>query len=107
MNVYKITNISNFLGKRDVKYNTPIEINYVDGLTKNKIIIKVGDTVFLNTQSLPISVHKLRAQNLVTVVETNESEMIAAMQPKTRVKPHEEIIVEIIDLKSSKKKPKE
>jgi len=72
--MYKITNITNLLGKRDFKFNSNINIDYVDGLLKKTMVVKPGDNVVLSIDSLPLSVHRLRVKNLVTVMEIGEAE---------------------------------
>ena len=37
MNTYKITNITNTVGKRDFKYNSDLNIEYVDNMVKKTI----------------------------------------------------------------------
>jgi len=74
MNIYKITNITNTAGKRDLKFNSTIDITYVDNMITKVIKIKPGETTYLNIPVLPISVHKLRVGKLISVVEVSESE---------------------------------
>jgi len=75
MSTYKITNITNTLGKRNSKHNSNLDIEYVDEMTKKKITIKPNDCVYLTTISLPLSVHRLRVKKLITVVEVSENEL--------------------------------
>lgn len=75
MSTYKITNITHLAGKREVKYNSKIDIDYVDEMSKKIISVKPNETVYLTVPSLPISVHRLRVKNLVTVVEISSSEL--------------------------------
>ena len=85
MNTYKITNITNLAHKRDIKYNSPINIEYVDNRVKKVAILKAGDTMFLSVQSLPLSVHRLRIKNLITISEISPAELskkIEAANPK-------------------------
>jgi hypothetical protein len=75
MSTYKITNITNQLGKRDFKYNSELEIEYIDNITKKIIKVLAGETVFLTVSSLPLSVHRLRIKNLITVSEISANEL--------------------------------
>jgi hypothetical protein len=75
MNTYKITNITNLAGKRDFKFNSELDIEYVDNITKKTIKVKAGDTVYLTVASLPLSVHRLRVKNLITVTEVSAVEL--------------------------------
>jgi hypothetical protein len=82
MGTFKITNTTNTLGKRDVKHNTVLGIEYVDGMMKKKIKLNAGDSIYLTLDSLPISLHKLRASKLVNVVEVGESELASLLNPQ-------------------------
>jgi hypothetical protein len=74
MNIYKITNITNTAGKRDLRFNSTLDIEYVENMITKIIKIKPGETTYLNIPILPISVHKLRVSKLISVVEISESE---------------------------------
>ena len=90
MSTYKITNITNFAGKRDSKFNMTVDIEYVDNRTKKVINLKAGDSVYLTVQSLPLSVHRLRIKNLITVSEASPAELaksIEASKPPKVAKP--------------------
>lgn len=75
MSTYKITNTTNFAGKRDFKYNSELDISVVDNMVKKTMKLKPGDSVFLTVSSLPLSVHRLRVKRLVTVVEVSPSDI--------------------------------
>ncbi len=75
MSTYKITNVTNLLGKRDFKYNSTLEIEYIDKITKKIIKLSAGETIFLVVPSLPLSVHRLRIKNLITVAEISANEL--------------------------------
>lgn len=81
MGTYKITNITNLLGKRDYKYNSTLDVDYVDGLIKKKLKIKAGGSVNLTIESLPLSVHRLRVKNFIIV---NEIEKVEEAKPKKK-----------------------
>ena len=72
MSIYKITNITNYLGKRDYKFNSNLDIEFVDNMVKKTITLKPNDSAYLSIAGLPLSVHKLRVKNLITVSEVNE-----------------------------------
>jgi hypothetical protein len=73
MSTYKITNITHLLGKREHKYNSNLDIEYVDSMNKKTIVLKPNESVFLSIVSLPLSVHRLRVKNLIIVTETGQS----------------------------------
>lgn len=75
MSTYKITNISQLAAKRDAKYNSIIDIEYVDEMVKKIISVKPNETIYLTVSSLPLSVHRLRIKNLITVNEISASEL--------------------------------
>lgn len=75
MNTYKITNITNTLSKRDVRINTTIDIDYVDGIFKKKISVRAGETIYLTVSHLPLTVQKLRIMELITIAEVSVSEI--------------------------------
>ena len=46
MGTFKITNITNLASKRDFKYNSILNIDYVDKMAKKIISIKPGDSAY-------------------------------------------------------------
>lgn len=105
MSTYKITNITNFLGKRDYNYNSNLDVEFVDNMMKKIVTIKPNDSVYLTIQSLPLSIHRLRVKNLITVSETNEVPQISvvASKPKKVVVSQPEIKVGAEEKKVEKK----
>lgn len=102
MGTFKITNITNTLGKRDAKYNTVLSIGYVDDMLKKTINIKAGETVYLTIPSLPISAHLLRVKNLITVIEVGDNEIasvrvkpVVNSEPVAEVKPQPIVVEEL------------
>lgn len=77
MNIYRITNITNKLGKRDDNFNTTLNITYVDNMEKKKISLKPQNNLYLIIKSLPLSVRKLRMKKLITVEEISNKEFEA------------------------------
>jgi len=80
MATYKIKNITNLIGKRDSKFNTAVDIEYIDDRTKKVINLKAGDEVFLTVNSLPLSVHRLRIKKLIDISEVSAAELANSMQ---------------------------
>jgi hypothetical protein len=80
MKTYKITNTTNLVGRRDSKYNTIVNIEYIDNRIKKNTKLKAGDTVFLTVESLPLSIHRLRIKNLITVTEISATELAEKME---------------------------
>ena len=69
MGMYKITNITNVVGKRDVNYNSILNIELIENMKKKIIKLKPEDSVVISVLRLPISIHALRIKGLVSVVE--------------------------------------
>ena len=82
MNTYKITNITDTAGKRDFKFNSSLNVEYVDNMMKKTVAIKPGASLYLTVADLPLSVHKLRIKNLVTVVEVSQGELESIMNKR-------------------------
>ena len=75
MGIFKITNVTNQLGKRDSKYNTVVDFFYIDGFDKKEVEIKPGDFVILSIANLPLSIQRLRLKNLVVITELNGDDL--------------------------------
>ena len=75
MNTYRITNITDKLGKRDDNFNKTLKISYTDEMVKKELHLKPKDTVYFTADSLPLSVHKFRVKNLVSVSEISQKEL--------------------------------
>lgn len=102
---YKITNITNLAGKRDARFNTILNIEYVDNMMKKTIKIKPNETVFLQIHSLPLSVHKLRVKKLISVVEISNTELTNNMNVgKPKSKPVVNETADEIEKRTSAKK---
>lgn len=75
MSTYKITNVTNLAGKRDFKFNSVLDIEYIDEMMKKSVKLKAGDSLYLTVKTLPLSVHRLRVKKLITVEEVNAAEL--------------------------------
>jgi len=104
MSTYKITNITNYLGKRDYKFNSNIDVEFVDNMVKKTITLKPNDVAYLSIPSLPLSVHRLRVKNFITVSEVNNSE-INDTQTKVLQKPEFVGVSQAEPKKEEEKKP--
>jgi len=114
MNTYKITNLTNTVGKRDFKFNSVLNIEYVDNMMKKTTSIKPGESLCLTVSELPLSVHRLRIKKLVSVVEISQEELVNLKnQSKSKVAAApvvvkqpvlEEVTVEETTRRSGKKK---
>jgi hypothetical protein len=110
---YKITNITNTAGKREIGFNTILSIEYVDSMMKRTVKVKPGEVVFLKIHSLPMSVRKLRVKKFISVVEITDNELKNSMNinkpvitPPVIVETPEEVEIRIsstVKKKQSKK----
>lgn len=75
MATYKITNITNSIGKRELNYNCDLKIDYVDGMEKKIIHLKPKETIYLTINYLPLSLHQYRIKKMATIVEISEKEL--------------------------------
>ena len=107
MNTYKITNLTNTAGKRDFKFNSPLNIDYIDKMIKKTVTIQPGASLYLTVPSLPISVHKLRAKNLISVVEVSAKELADFMnnaKPKSAPVAVKELVTEEVTAEETAKR---
>lgn len=86
MAIFKITNITDSLGKRDVNFNKTLEISYVDDMERKTQNLKPKETLYFNSLNVPISVHRLRVKSLITVDEITGKEMKAINDAEKRKK---------------------
>jgi len=94
MNTYKITNLTNTAGKRDPKFNSTLDVDYVDAMMKKSVQVKPGESIYLQISTLPLSVHRLRVKGLISVVEIGQSELKNTMEASKPRKPKKEEVVE-------------
>jgi hypothetical protein len=114
MGIYKITSLTNMLGKRELKSNSELEFDYVEGMVNRTVKIRPGSSVFLDISRLPLSLQKLRVKNLIAISEITEMEMnevIEARKPKQVIekntKKNEETTKKIVEKKKHEKKEEE
>ena len=107
---YKITNITNTAGKREIGFNSTLNIDYVDSMMKRTVKVKPGEVVFLRIHSLPMSVRKLRVKNFISVVEVTDNELKNSMNinkpvitPPVIVETPEEVEIRVEKKKTGKK----
>jgi len=107
MTTYKITNVTNLVGKRDPKHNSIVNIDYVDNRTKKTLVLKAGDEVFISVQSLPLSVHRLRIKKLIEIAEVSPAVMkkAAPKKPETK-KPVAKKVTKPVEKKEATEEPK-
>lgn len=71
---YKILNTTFKLNKRDENYNKTLYFDYVDGFEKKRITIKPSQLIYIELKNLPISLHILRMQGLVSILQVTDDE---------------------------------
>ena len=63
------------ISKRDLKYNSILEIEYIDKMVKKVIKLSPNETCYLTVTSLPISIQRLAIKNLITISEVSSEEL--------------------------------
>lgn len=89
MGYYRIINITNRLGKRDINKDRELSVEYNIGFTKRIHKIKSGDELIISSKSLPVSAHQLRLKGLVNVIEISENEFTKLQKPSAGKKVQE------------------
>jgi len=95
MGIYKITNTTNKIDKRQQGFNSLVLIDYVNNMEKQSKPLNAGETLFIEISALPISIHKLRAKNMISVSEASRSEMLSNVSTVYKqLVPVEPVVVE-------------
>jgi hypothetical protein len=102
MNTYKITNLTNNAGKRDPKFNSTLDIDYVDAMMKKTVKVLPGESVYLQISTLPLSVHRLRVKKLICVTEISQSELKNTMATATKLRKPKKEVVEVVESTEAK-----
>lgn len=105
MNTYKITNLTNTAGKRDPKFNSTLDIEYVDAMMKKTLKVKPGESVYLQIHTLPLSVHRLRVKGLISVIEISPNELKNTIEAAKARKPKKEAVAEAVEVSEVKATP--
>jgi hypothetical protein len=105
MKYFKINNLTNTLKKRDVRFNTVLDISYIDGMIKKIKKVYPDQVLFLELPSLPLSLHKMRINGLVTVTEINKNEFLFEQnkEKQKKIVPKEIKVSEKKETKPTKK----
>lgn len=96
MPIFKITNVTSTLSKRESKYNTDVEFSVVNGIKNEKIIIKPGQLVFIECTQIPIGVYKLKLKGLILIEDSNHNEY-----NQLTYKPKSKIVINEIKLSNN------
>lgn len=72
MGHYKIQNITNTLPKRHAKLNSTHAIKIDDSFKSQTITILPNEEFLLETNFLPMKLHKLRAEGLISIIEMDK-----------------------------------
>ena len=109
MNTYKITNTTNLLGKRDPKFNSITNIEYIDDRMKKIKTLKPSESVFLTVQSLPLSVRRLGIKKVIDIIEVSPAELNKSMgktKPKASSEPEASTESKVVKKSTVKKNDK-
>lgn len=74
MGKYKITNITNSLGKRDNKYNSVVDVKYISGVERKTISLLAGNTLFIELYTIPIELQRARLNGYIIIEEVSNLE---------------------------------
>jgi len=81
MSTFKVTNRTSTRAKRDVNFNSTVDIDYIDDMERKVIGLKPNETIYFTAKSLPLSLHKLRIKGLVSVTEVSDSQLSKLQRP--------------------------
>lgn len=76
MKTFKVTNITNNLGKRHPNFDSTLNITYVDQMEKKNLQLGPKKTIYFSAASLPLSLHRFRMKSLVSISEVTEQELL-------------------------------
>lgn len=111
MRNFKIKNITDALNKRDANKSRILDIACVEGFEKKITKLGAGKTMYLTTNSLDVSIHKMRVDKLITVIEVNKNEVYRKnrilqrelLEKQNKPQPTPESKKKVVEKKSSKK----
>jgi hypothetical protein len=104
MAYFKIRNNTSNLGKRHPRFNTTQIIEHKDLLGTHQTVIAPNVEIIIESEYLPISAHKLRAEGYVTVQEIDKNTFQKLSAPAPQVVT--EVTVEDAESKATKLKKK-
>lgn len=73
MGYYKIKNVTDTLAKRHAKVNTTQNIDISDSFKSQLVSIAPSEEFLLESNFLPISLHKLRSEGLINIIEMDKN----------------------------------
>jgi hypothetical protein len=89
MSTFKVTNRTSTRAKRDINFNSTLDIDFIDDMERKVIKLKPDETIYFTAKSLPLSLHKLRIKELVSVTEVSDSQLSKLQKPKKLQTVHE------------------
>ena len=87
MSYYKIKNITGKLPKRHINKDMDLKIEYHVGFQKKYHTLGADNEIVLSCRILPVSIHSLRAKQLINVVEISENEFMRLQKPSAKKAP--------------------
>lgn len=99
MGYFKIKNTTTLLPKRHGKVNTTQSIEIKDGFAVKIIDINPNEEFLLETGFLPISLHKLRAEGVVSIIELDKNSYHRDIEAKKKSNPSPVESPQVIDTK--------
>ena len=84
MSYYKIKNITGKLPKRHINKDMDLKIEYHVGFQKKYHTLGADNEIVLSCRKLPVSIHNLRAKQLINVIEISENEFMRLQKPSAK-----------------------
>lgn len=84
MSYYKIKNITGKLPKRHINKDMKLKIEYHVGFQKKFHELNFDGEIVLSCRKLPVSIHSLRAKQLINVIEISENEFMRLQKPSAK-----------------------
>lgn len=85
--IYKVTNITDTLNKRDVNYNKPLEIKYNRGFLQKTENLNPKEVKYFVIEGniIPNSIQEYKLKHLVIVEEANYMDLTEKKEPKKKL----------------------
>jgi hypothetical protein len=82
---YKIINNTFKLNKRDANFNKTLYFSYIDGFERKEISIKPSQLMYMEFNSLPISLRKLSLKGLVSIFQITDDVFYTELEKHNKI----------------------
>lgn len=107
MGYFKIKNITNALGKRHPRFNTPQIIETKGLLSTDKTIIHPGHEIIVESEFLPVSAQQLRLKGFLIVQEINKNDYLKHVKAREAQILAEEASIKVLEEPTKNEETKE